>query len=70
MSTKCQYQAAVSKPTCFDPVISALINRIKHNHNNLKPTITCKPCKPVKRKKQQPSTESETVKGLIEYSDA
>jgi len=50
--------------------MSALIKRIKHNHSNLKPTITCNPCNPVKRKKQQPNTESETEKGLIEYSEA
>ena len=70
ISTKCQYQAAVSKPICLDLLMSALKKRIKHNHKSLRPTITCRPCNPVKRKKQQPNTESETVKGLMEYSDA
>jgi hypothetical protein len=70
MSTKCQYHAAVSKPICFEFLISALKNRIKHNHNSLNPTTTCAPCKPVSKKKQQPKPESATVKGLIEYSDA
>ena len=70
MSTKCQYHAAVSNPTWFKLFISALTNRIKHSQSNLNPTITCNPCKPVSKKKQHPKTESETEKGLIEYSDA
>ena len=70
MSTKCQYQAAVSNPIWLTLLMSAVKKRIKHNHSKLKPTITCKPCNPVNKKKQQPKTESETLKGLIEYSEA
>ena len=48
-STKCQYQAAASKPKCFSGVNWPLI-AVSYTHLTL-PTITWKPWKPVAMKK-------------------
>src|ERR1700761_977970 len=50
-STKCQYQAAASKPKCRSGVSSPARARNQQTARNMVPTITWKPGKPVARKK-------------------
>src|SRR5262249_10933664 len=53
-STKCQYQAAASKPKCFWGEKPPFISRIRHTVRKIEPTIRWKPWKPVAMKKVEP----------------
>ncbi|MNU09785.1 hypothetical protein D3C72_2565560 [compost metagenome] len=53
-STKCQYQAAASKPKCCFGVKSPPIARKRQTKRKIVPTITWKPWKPVAMKKVAP----------------
>lgn len=63
-STKCQYQAAASKPKwCFE--VKWNFNcRTKHTRRNVEPIITCRPWNPVAIKKVDPYTPSAIVNGV------
>src|SRR3990170_837595 len=53
-STKCQYQAAASKPKCCFGVKSPLLARTRQTIRKIVPTSTWKPWKPVAMKKVAP----------------
>ena len=53
-STKCQYQAAASKPKCCFGVKSPPIARIRHTNRKIVPMMTWKPWKPVAMKNVAP----------------
>jgi len=67
-STKCQYQAADSKPTWCSVVKWLKYNRTKQTEINKVPIKTWKPWKPVAIKKVDPYTLSLIVKGEVAYS--
>jgi len=67
-STKCQYQAAASKPKWWRLEKCLEFKRIKHTNKNDVPIITWKPWNPVARKKVVPYTESAIEKGASQYS--
>lgn len=69
-STKCQYQAAASKPTWWNEEKWQLKRRIKQTKRNEVPIITCKPWNPVATKKVDPNTESAIVNEASIYSYA
>ena len=69
-STKCQYQAAASKPTWWKEEKWQLKSRIKQINKNEVPIITCKPWNPVATKKVDPKTESAIVNEASIYSNA
>lgn len=62
-STKCQYQAAASKPKWWLEVKWNFSWRKKQTIKNVDPIITWRPWKPVATKKVEPYTPSEIVKG-------
>ena len=53
-STKCQYQAAASKPKCCSGVKPPYSKRISQTVRKMVPMMTWKPWKPVARKKAEP----------------
>ena len=53
-STKCQYQAAASKPKCCLGVKPPPISRIRQTVRKMVPISTWKPWKPVAMKKDEP----------------
>lgn len=53
-STKCQYQAAASKPKWWFDVKWYLIRRKRQTSRNVDPIITCRPWNPVATKKVDP----------------
>lgn len=70
ISTKCQYQAAASKPKWCPAEKWALIWRIKQTTKKEVPMITWRPWNPVATKNVVPYTESEILKGASQYSRA
>lgn len=67
-STKCQYQAAASKPKWWDGEKWNLFIRNRQIIKNDVPIITWSPWNPVAIKKVEPYTESEIEKGDSKYS--
>lgn len=63
-STKCQYQAAASKPKWCLEVKWYCRCRTRHVSRNREPIITCRPWKPVATKKVEPYTLSAIVNGV------
>src|SRR5690606_38587316 len=53
-STKCQYQAAASRPKCFCGVIWPAITRSRQTARKMVPMTTCAPWKPVAMKNEAP----------------
>ena len=68
MSTKCQYQAAASKPKWWFKENWVFKFRIKHVNKNNVPISTCKPWNPVAIKKIDPYDESEILNCASIYS--
>ena len=66
-STKCQYQAAHSKPTCL--VLERELARANAKPSIIQPTKTWNPWNPVRRKKVLPYTPSTIVKEAEVYSE-
>src|SRR3954471_22461316 len=70
-STKCQYQAAASKPKCRSGVKCPARARNQQTIRKQVPTMTWKPWKPVARKKVEGYTPPPTnLNGASEYSIA
>ena len=67
-STKCQYQAADSKPKWWLLVKWFKTIRIKETHKATVPINTWKPWNPVAMKKHEPKTESLIAKLASKYS--
>ena len=63
MSTKCQYQAAASKPKWWWDVKWNLASRSRQTNKKEDPMITCRPWNPVATKKVDPYTPSAIEKG-------
>lgn len=53
-STKCQYQAAASKPKWWSDVKWYCTCRSRHTARKVEPMITCSPWNPVATKKVEP----------------
>ena len=69
-STKCQYHAADSKPKWCVEVKWFNIILIKDTNNEIVPTKTWKPWKPVAMKKVEPKIPSEIENEALTYSKA
>lgn len=67
-STKCQYQAAASKPKWWDLEKWDIIVRTKHTSRNVDPINTCAPWNPVATKNVDPKTLSAIVNEATWYS--
>lgn len=63
MSTKCQYQAAASKPKWWCDVKWNLVSRRRQTSKKDEPMITWSPWNPVATKKVEPYTPSAIEKG-------
>jgi hypothetical protein len=68
-STKCQYQAAHSKPTRWFDVLIIFLNRIIEIKRNVDPISTWMPWNPVAIKNVDPKVESDIEKGASMYSN-
>ncbi len=70
-STKCQYQAAASKPKCRSGVNCPARTRNQQTIRKIVPTMTWKPWKPVARKKTEGKMPPpENLNGAWVYSIA
>jgi len=70
ISTKCQYQIAISNPIMWFGGLLIMIRRNIDVIKNVVPRITCSPWNPVAKKNVDPNDESEILNSACIYSIA